>query len=110
MKKIQAGYKVQTLSVYLKQPAPPAAPPVNFPKVDKQLVKTNFFDYLDFSLQFAPPGPEEKEIRAKLTSGLRLIPACPAAQHACRRRQLLESRDPPPPTYRAPVSGAADTA
>ena len=29
-------------------------------------MKTNFFDYLDFSLQFAPAGPEEKEIRAKL--------------------------------------------
>jgi hypothetical protein len=64
--KIQAGYKVKTLSAYLKQPAPPAAPAVNFPKIDKDLVKTNFFEYLDFALQFAPPGPEEKPIRAKL--------------------------------------------
>jgi hypothetical protein len=64
--KIQAGYKVQPLSAYLKQPAPPAAPEINFPKIDKEMVKTNFFDYLDFALQFAPPGPEEKEIRAKL--------------------------------------------
>ncbi len=32
------------------------------------MVKTGFFDYLDFSLQFAPPGPDEKEIRAKLAS------------------------------------------
>jgi hypothetical protein len=39
---------------------------VNFPKIDKELAKTNFFEYLDFALQFAPPGPEEKEIRAKL--------------------------------------------
>jgi hypothetical protein len=31
-------------------------------------VKTNFFEYLDFALQFAPPGAEEKEIRAKLAS------------------------------------------
>ena len=31
-------------------------------------MKTNFFDYLDFALQFAPPGPEEKDIRAKLAS------------------------------------------
>jgi hypothetical protein len=30
------------------------------------LVKKNFFEYLDFALQFAPAGPEEKEIRAKL--------------------------------------------
>jgi len=64
--KVQAGYKAQPLSAYLKQPAPPAAPLVKFPKIDKEMVKTNFFDYLDFMLQFAPPGPEEKEIRAKL--------------------------------------------
>jgi hypothetical protein len=64
--KVQAGYKGQPLSAYLKQPAPPAAPAVNFPKIDKELVKTNFFEYLDFSLQFAPPGPEERDIRAKL--------------------------------------------
>ena len=64
--KIQAGYKVQPLSAYLKQPAPPAAPAINFPKIDKEMVKTDFFEYLDFALQFAPPAPDEKEIRAKL--------------------------------------------
>jgi len=64
--KVQAGYKAQPLSVYLKQPSSPAAQPVDFPKIDKEMVKTNFFEYLDFALQFAPPGPEEKEIRAKL--------------------------------------------
>jgi hypothetical protein len=64
--KVQSGYKVQPLSAYLHQPAPPAAPAINFPKIDRELVKTNFFEYLDFALQFAPPGPEEKEIRAKL--------------------------------------------
>jgi hypothetical protein len=64
--KVQAGYKFQPLSAYLKQPAPPPAPPINFPKIDKETVKTGFFDYLDFALQFAPAGPEEQEIRAKL--------------------------------------------
>src|SRR5882724_10464506 len=64
--KVQSGYKAQPLSAYLKQPAPTAAPEVNFPKINKELVKTGFFDYLDFSLQFAPAGPEEKEIREKL--------------------------------------------
>jgi len=64
--KVQSGYKVKPLSAFLKQPAPPAAPAINFPKIDKEMVKTNFFDYLDFALQFAPPGPEEKDIRAKL--------------------------------------------
>jgi len=66
VEKVQAGYKALPLSAYLKQPAPPAAPAIDFPKCDKELVKTNFFEYLDFALQFAPPGPEEKEIRAKL--------------------------------------------
>ena len=64
--KVQAGYKVQPLSEFLNQPAPPAAPAINFPKINKEMVKTGFFDYLDFALQFAPAGPEEKEIRAKL--------------------------------------------
>jgi hypothetical protein len=45
---------------------------VNWPKVDDALVKTNFFDYLDLQLRFAPadaaPASEkyEKEIRGKL--------------------------------------------
>jgi hypothetical protein len=64
--KIQAGYKAQPLSSYLKQSAPPAAPSIDFPKIDKDTLKTNFFEYLDFLLQFAPPGPEETDIRAKL--------------------------------------------
>jgi hypothetical protein len=64
--KVQSGYKVQPLSAYLHQPAPPAAPVINFPPINKEMVKTNFFQYLDFALQFAPPGPEEMEIRAKL--------------------------------------------
>jgi hypothetical protein len=66
VKKVQAGYKARPLSAYLKQPAPPAAPAVNFPKIDDELVKTNFFEYLDFALQFAPEGPEEHAMRANL--------------------------------------------
>jgi hypothetical protein len=68
VEKVQAGYKAQTLSSYLKQPAPPPAPAVDFPKIDKELVKTNFFEFLDFALQFAPAQENEKEIRAQLAS------------------------------------------
>src|SRR5712672_3592516 len=64
--KVQAGYKSQPLSTYLKQPAPPAAPAVDFPRANAELVKKNFFEYLDFALQFAPAGPEERAIREKL--------------------------------------------
>jgi hypothetical protein len=68
VKKVQAGYLVQPLSAYLKQPAPLIAPAIDFPKANNDLVKKNFFEYLDFALQFAPAGPEEKEIREKLAS------------------------------------------
>jgi hypothetical protein len=86
--KVQSGYKVQPLSAFLNQPAPPAAPAINFPKIDKELVKTGFFDYLDFSLQFAPPRPEENDIRAKLASAS--VPARLRFQVSVSR---AESRD-----------------
>ena len=66
VKKVQAGYKVQPLSAYLKQAQPRPAPVIAFPKIDKELVKTNFFEYLDFALQLAPAQENEKEIRAQL--------------------------------------------
>jgi hypothetical protein len=66
VEKVQAGYKAQPLSAYLKQPAPPATPTIDFPKANAELVKKNFFEYLDFALQFAPAGPEERVIREKL--------------------------------------------
>lgn len=66
--KVQKGYKVQPLSAYLKQPAPKAPAAVAWPKFDKDLVKTEFFEYLDTALQFIPPGPGEEGIRAKLAS------------------------------------------
>ena len=66
--KVQVGYGAQPLSAYLHQPAPPAAPAIDFPKIDKEMVKTGFFDYLDFALQFIPAAPEEEAIRAKLAS------------------------------------------
>ena len=64
--KAQEGYKVQPLSAFLKQPAPPAAPKIDFPKIDKELAKKNFFEYLDFMLQFIPAAANEADIRAKL--------------------------------------------
>jgi hypothetical protein len=66
VEKVQAGYKVQPLSSYLGTAAPPAAQTIDFPKADSELIKANFFEYLDFALQFAPARPDEKEIRARL--------------------------------------------
>jgi hypothetical protein len=64
--KVQDGYKVRPLSSYLNQPPPPSPPPIEFPKIDKELIKTSFFEYLDFVLQFAPAQANETEIRAQL--------------------------------------------
>jgi hypothetical protein len=66
--KIQSGYKVQPLSSYLGQAAPPAPPAINYLKADAEIAKKEFWKLLDFALQFAPAGPEELEIRGKLAS------------------------------------------
>lgn len=66
--KVQDGYQVKPLSAHLKQPAPPAAHPVDFPQSNAQLAKTNFFELLEFVMQVSPPGQEEEDIRAKLAS------------------------------------------
>jgi hypothetical protein len=66
--KIQAGYKVQTLSQFLKQPAPPAAPPIDFPSFTKDDMKLPFPKYLNFVLQFCPPVEQEKALRAKFAT------------------------------------------
>lgn len=63
---IQKGYQARPLSAFTGQTAPAAPAPVDFPEVNKDLVKTNFFEYLDLALGFSPAGPEEKEIRDKL--------------------------------------------
>jgi hypothetical protein len=69
VKKVQSGYKLQTLSTFLKKPAPPAAPEIQWPKIDNKLAEADPFAYLNFLLQFCPPvGPAEveKPLRARL--------------------------------------------
>ena len=68
VEKVQAGYKAQPLSAFLKQPAPPAAPKIDFLPASTAGIKSNFYDYLSFALQFVPPTPETSDIRAKLAS------------------------------------------
>jgi hypothetical protein len=64
--KVQAGYKAEPLSAFLKQPAPPAAPKIDFLPATTAGIQANYFQYLDSAIKFVPPAPEEKEIRAKL--------------------------------------------
>jgi hypothetical protein len=68
VEKIQAGYKAQPLSAFLKQPAPPAAPKTDFVPATTAGIKANFFEYLSAALQFVPPSPETTDIRARLAS------------------------------------------
>jgi hypothetical protein len=67
VKAIQAQYKLQPLSAFLKQPAPPAAPAIDFPPYDKAKARTHdFIGYLNFLLQFAePPVASEVAIRER---------------------------------------------
>ncbi|ABS68972.1 protein of unknown function DUF1214 [Xanthobacter versatilis] len=68
VKKVQAGYQLRPLSAFLGKAAPPAAPVPDFPKFTKDLARTDFFEFLDFALQFSPALPEEREIRAQLAT------------------------------------------
>jgi hypothetical protein len=66
VEKVQAGYKAQPLSAFLKQSAPPAAPKIEFLPASTAGIKDNFFPYLDAALQFVPETLRDREIRAKL--------------------------------------------
>jgi hypothetical protein len=68
VEKIQAGYKAQPLSAFLKQPAPPAAPKIDFLPATTAGIKENFFPYLDAALKFVPVTQEDKVIRERLAS------------------------------------------
>jgi hypothetical protein len=59
---------VQPLSAFLKQPAPPAAPKIDFVPATTAGIKANFYEYLAFALQFVPPSAEDKDVRARLAS------------------------------------------
>jgi hypothetical protein len=68
VKKIQAGYKVQTLSEFLGKPAPPAQPAVDFMKpltAEQERASLQFFNVLNFILQYCPTNPIENAIMAR---------------------------------------------
>jgi len=68
VERIQAGYKVQPLSAFLGEPAPPAPPPVDFLKpigVEEEKTSLDFFNQLNFILQFCPTNPAEAELRER---------------------------------------------
>lgn len=71
VKKIQEGYQVTPLSAYLKQQAPPQAPPIDFaPALNKEQERTSpqFFELLGFVMKYAPVVPEEQDLRNRFAS------------------------------------------
>lgn len=65
VKKVQAGYTAQPLSEFLGTAAPATAPAITFPKpVAAKDYQTDpeFFNILNFVLQFAPTDPSETDL------------------------------------------------
>lgn len=65
VKKVQAGYKAQSLSVFIGQTAPKAAPAIEFVRpldASEQKTSLEFFNVLNFILQLCPTKASEKEL------------------------------------------------
>jgi len=65
VKKVQAGYKAQTLSEFFGTAAPKAAPLIDFIKPitpEEEKTSLQFFNILSFVLQFCPTDPSEIEL------------------------------------------------
>jgi hypothetical protein len=69
VKKIQAGYRVQTLSQFLGTAAATKAPVLRFPAWDeKKSQGLGFLEYLDLMLRLCPVHPSERALRARLAA------------------------------------------
>lgn len=76
VERIQAGYLVEPLSAYLDQPPPAPAPPIDFvPPLSPEQQKTSpqFFEILDFAMQFAPGRPADQDLLTRM-AGLGMGP------------------------------------
>jgi hypothetical protein len=68
VKKVQAGYKAQTLSAFLGTATPKAAPAIDFIKPltpAQEKTSLQFFNVLNFVLGFCPTNPSETELMAR---------------------------------------------
>lgn len=71
VKKIQAGYKAEPLSAFLKEKTAPEAPAIEWPtplSPDDQKTALRFFDLLDFQFKHAPVLESERDVRARFAS------------------------------------------
>jgi len=94
VKQVQAGYQVQPLSAFLGQPAPPAAPEIDFidPLTPEQeRTSPEFFNVLNFLLQFCPTHPSEVELMARFAQiGVGPDSTLDLSQLSPEMRQALE--------------------
>jgi hypothetical protein len=99
VKKVQAGYKVQPLSVFLGRPAPKRAPEIEWLKPlsdTAQRTSLEFFNILRFVLEFCPVHPSEKGLRERFTK-IGIVPGKP-----------LDVASLSPETKEATAAGMAD--
>ncbi|HEX4772984.1 MAG TPA: DUF1254 domain-containing protein [Bryobacteraceae bacterium] len=71
VKAIQAGYKAQVLSAFLGNPAPPQAPAIDWIKPvppDQMKTSPQFFNVMNFLLQFCPTVPSENSLRTRFAA------------------------------------------
>ncbi|MCJ8169550.1 DUF1254 domain-containing protein [Atopomonas sediminilitoris] len=69
VQKVQAGYQIQPLSSYLKQPAPAAAPTITWPAANKDIFTTGMPALLSFLQPFMPialASPAEQQLREQM--------------------------------------------
>ena len=92
VKQIQAGYKVQPLSSYVKQPAPAAVAKIEWPKPMATMTEgPQLFRYLNFMLAFAAPQDSEKDLLARFAK-IGIAPGAPfkVNQLTAEQRKALE--------------------
>ena len=92
VKQIQNGYKVQALSSYVKQPAPPNVPKIQWPKPMATMTEgPQLFRYLNFMLAFAAPQDSEKDLLARFAK-IGIAPGAPfkVNQLTAEQRKALE--------------------
>ena len=71
VQKIQAGYKAEPLSAFMKKATAAEAPAIEWPtplSPEDQKTSLRFFDLLDVQLGYAPTLPAEKDVRARFAS------------------------------------------
>ncbi len=95
VKKIQAGYRGMTLSQFQNKPAPPAAPEIAWPKIDKKSADADPFAYLNFVLTLCPatgPAAVEAHMRARFAKiGIEAGKPFPPAALTSEQKTELEA-------------------